>query len=180
MTALTPPSIPAPQTHLTPSAFIAKHAQLIASRITGPIADVACGSGRNLLPFLHSGQRIDCYDICPDCIDPYIVQACGQHLRWYETNLLNANFSLPPAEYSLVFLVHFYNARVVSQIVQTIKPGGLLVLETIDDRRSNYIELPQAGEIFQLITPLRILSCVAKPAGPRSDRQVIKLLAQRP
>jgi hypothetical protein len=51
----------------------------------------------------------------------------------------------------------------------------------IDDRRSNYIQLPQVGEIFQLISPpLRILNCSAKPAGPNLSRQVIKLIAERP
>ena len=181
MTALTPPSSLAAETRLKPSAFISKHAQLIASRITNPIADIACGSGRNLLPFLQSGQRIDCYDIRPTCIDPYIVKACAQRLRRYEANLLDANFSLPHAEYSLVLLIHFYNAGVVSQIIQAIKPGGLLVLETIDDRRGNYVELPQLGEVFKLITPrLHIVNCAAKPAGPNQQRQVIKLIAECP
>ena len=168
------------QGRLKPSAFVAKHASLIASRINGPIADIACGSGRNLLPFLDSGQRIECYDILPDCIDPYVLNSCGGHLRWYETNLLQKNFSLRQAEYSLIMLIHFYDVRVLSQIVPAIKPGGLLVLETVDDRGGNYFELPKAGDIFKLIASLRVLSCTAKAAGPSADRQVVKIIAERP
>lgn len=168
-------------THLKPSSFIFKHTKLITSRVTGPIADIACGSGRNLLPFLQCGQRIDCYDVRPDCLDAYIIRACDPRLRRYEANLLDVNFSLLQKEYCLVLLVHFYNAKVVSQIVQAVRPGGLFVLETIDDRRGNDVELPRVGEVFNLITPyLNILHCAAKPAGPNLGRQVIKLIAECP
>lgn len=165
---------------LKPSSFISKHASFIASRISGPIADIACGSGRNLLSVLEQARRIDCYDIRPDCIDPYILSSCGKRLKRYTTDLLASHFSLRQDEYSVIFLIHFYHSIVLTQIVQAIKPGGLLVLETVDSRGGNYLELPHVGEIFDLISPLRIITSTAKPTGPNADRQVVKLIAERP
>ena len=170
---------PAEPGRLKPSSFISEHASFIASRISGPIADIACGSGRNLLPFLDQKRRIDCYDIRPDCIDPYVLNNSGNRLKRYTTDLLASNFSLRQNKYSLIFLVHFYHSTVLTQIVQAIKPGGLLVLETVDNRGGNYVELPHIGEIFDLILPLRIITCTAKPTGPNADRQVVKLIAVR-
>jgi hypothetical protein len=149
-------------------------------RLNGPIADVACGSGRNLIPFTEATQRFDCYDIRAGCIDPYIVQSCGSLLRRFETNLTDKKFKLPRAEYSLVLLVHFYDIAVLNKIVQAVKSGGFFILETIDDRRSNYLQLPLAGEVLSAIaSKFKVLRCTAKLAGPLLKQQTIKLVAER-
>ncbi len=165
--------------HLVPTSFIAKHAELVAARLNGPIADIAGGSGRNLVPFLHTGWPIDSYDIQPDCIFPEITRKC-RLLTQHTMDLLSSDFELPPRKYSLVILVHFYAPALIAKLVASVKLDGLLLLETIDDRRGNYHALPHIGEIFELISgQMHVLSCQAKPAGPQFDRQVVKLLAER-
>jgi hypothetical protein len=109
-----------------------------------------------------------------------IIAPAPKRLRRHQTDLLASNFSLRKDEYSLIFLVHFYHSAVLTQIVRAIKPGGFLVLETVDNRGGNYLELPHVGEIFRLISALRIINCIATPSGPKADRQVVKLIAERP
>jgi SAM-dependent methyltransferase len=164
---------------LVPTSFIAKHAELLAARLNGPIADVAGGSGRNLVPFLHTGWTIDSYDIQPDCIFPEITRKC-RSLTQHTVDLLSSDFELPLGKYSLVILVHFYSPQLIAKLISSLKPDGLFLLETIDDRRGNYHSLPHIGEIFELISgQMHVLSYQAKLAGPQLDRQVVKLLAER-
>ena len=166
--------------HLKPSAFIGQHAEMIGHRVRGPIADVACGSGRNLVPFLRSGQTIDCYDIRENSLDPYIVNVAGPRITQHQVDLLSEKFDLSRSRYGLVLLVHFYSADVLAKIVRSLKPGGFLIVETIDDRGGNYLQLPRAGEVLLAIAPtIKVLSCQAKLAGPDSVRQVIKLIGER-
>ena len=165
--------------HLKPSAFITQHSEFIAAHLHGPIADVACGSGRNLLPFLDGKQSIDCYDIRTDCLDPHITAAAGGRLTHHPTDLLGG-FHLPRGKYGLVLLVHFYAPSVLGEVVQALKPGGFLLIETIDDRGGNHHQLPRMGEVFEILAPsVSVLACQAKLAASTVSRQIVKLIGRR-
>jgi SAM-dependent methyltransferase len=164
---------------LAPSAFIKKQARKIISHLNGPIADLACGSGRNVIPFLQTGLPIFCYDINASHLDFVRKSFANFTVSTQRVDLISPRFTLPENHFSLLILVHFYNRTAFQKMLHSIKAGGFLVFESIAARGGNYLELPGQGEIISMLRKdFRMLEYVHKDVEPLR-RETVKLLARK-
>lgn len=75
--------------------------------------------------------------------------------------------------------VHFFNEELTRKFVRSLKIGGYLLIETIDGRGENYLELPQQGFIKNILgDSFQIRFFKEKKVGPpNSNASTVKLLA---
>jgi len=163
---------------LRPSTFAQKHANRIA-HLQGQIADIACGSGRNLVPFLQFNLPMYAADIDITRIDALRSEYPDIQLESEELDLLKPNLGLPVESFSLVILVHFFNRSNFKKILASIKPNGFLIFETIDDRGDNYLEMPETGDVQRMLkTDFELIDIVEKDIR-NTGRQKLKILAPK-
>ena len=109
-----------------------------ARRARGPVLEVACGTGRILLPCLEQGVDIDGLDLYPAMLSRLKKKAAGLGLRprLYRADM--RNFTIP-RRYALVFIafngfVHSLTTEDQLRTLQTcrkhLRPKGELVLTT--------------------------------------------------
>ncbi|MCO4845924.1 MAG: class I SAM-dependent methyltransferase [Sulfurovum sp.] len=97
-----------------------------ASLATGPQAlDIACGMGRHSKYLASKGFTVDALDISSVAIE---------HLN----NIPNINaievdfdtFTLPKEKYDLIVCTYFLERRLFPQMIDALKPNGIILLET--------------------------------------------------
>jgi SAM-dependent methyltransferase len=110
----------------------------LARRANGPVLDVACGTGRILLPCLEAGVDIDGLDLFEPMLQTLRAKAAALNLspRLYQADM--KDFSLP-RRYALVmipFNAFIHNMTQDDQIScltccrEHLAPGGELVFDT--------------------------------------------------
>ncbi len=103
----------------------------------GPVLEVACGTGRILLPCLQAGVEIDGLDLYPAMLDVLKrkAKASGVSPRLYAGDM--RDFTLP-RRYSLIFIAFngfVHNLTTEDQLKalmvcrEHLQPGGLLVFD---------------------------------------------------
>jgi SAM-dependent methyltransferase len=101
-----------------------------------PALDVACGTGRLLLPYLRAGLDVDGCDVSADMIALCREQAEREGLS--PTLFVQAMHELdPPRKYKTVFVCGGYglgstreqDQEALSRLRETLEPGGTLVLD---------------------------------------------------
>ena len=91
----------------------------------GQALDIACGSGRNT-NFLHAkGFEIDAIDISDIALNKIINSPT---INKIDTDL--DKYHIAPNKYDLIVNTNYLNRRLVSQIKDGLKPGGVLIFET--------------------------------------------------
>ena len=163
----------------TASAFVSEQAEIIFSSGLECIADVACGDGRNLTPFLGGKPKVHCYDINVAAISDFKSTHPEIELLCHEVDLLDSDFELPQAAFSLVILVHFYEQNLFRKVIGSIKPGGILLLETIDSHGANYLQLPRKGEVQAMLRPGFEILETRTGDIQETDRQTVKVCARK-
>lgn len=162
-----------------PSSFIQKCARFIIPGGVGKIADIACGSGRNLVPFLTLNPQVYAYDIDLGRLEGFKALYPEVHLISHQVDLCSDVFQLPEASFSLVILVHFYTKSLFEKVVQCVTPGGFLLFETIDDRGMNFLEMPEHGVVQALLEKDFVIRQIAAKDIKNTGRQKLKICAQR-
>jgi SAM-dependent methyltransferase len=115
----------------------------LARAAAGPVLEVACGTGRILLPCLEAGVDIEGIDLYAPMLDRLREKATARHLapRVHPADM--RHFTLP-RRYSLVFIafnsfVHCLTAADQLDCLRACRehlaPGGRLVLNTISPER---------------------------------------------
>lgn len=110
----------------------------LARAASGPVLDIACGTGRILLPCLQAGVDIDGLDFFESMLDTLRAKAAASNLlpRLYQGDM--SNFLLP-RRYALVmvpFNAIIHNMTQEAQISclqrcrEHLLPGGLLTFDT--------------------------------------------------
>jgi len=91
----------------------------------GQALDVACGTGRNT-NFLHEkGFEVDAVDISD--------YALKQIIKSSTVNTIDADldkYNLAPNKYDLIVNINYLNRRLVSQMKDSLKVGGVVIFET--------------------------------------------------
>jgi SAM-dependent methyltransferase len=91
----------------------------------GKALDIACGTGRNT-NFLHTkGFEIDAVDISEYALNQILDSPT---INTIDTDL--DKYHIAPSKYDLIVNINYLNRRLVSQIKDALKPGGILVFET--------------------------------------------------
>jgi SAM-dependent methyltransferase len=99
--------------------------QYIEHAKVGQAIDVACGTGRNTHYLADKGFNVDAVDI-----SDYALKAVknSSMIKKIDTDL--DKYNLTPNKYDLIVNVNYLNRRLVSQMKDSLKSGGLLVFET--------------------------------------------------
>jgi len=91
----------------------------------GQAIDVACGTGRNTHYLAEKGFMVDAVDISDYALDKVRKSST---INKIDSDL--DKYNLTPNKYDLIVNVNYLNRRLVSQMKDALKSGGLLVFET--------------------------------------------------
>jgi SAM-dependent methyltransferase len=110
-----------------------------------PALDVACGTGRLLIPYLRAGLDVDGCDVSPDmialCREKAEREALSPTLLVQPMHELN-----PPRAYRTIFLCGGFglgsdrerDAEALRRFYENLEPGGTLVLDNQNPYSSDY------------------------------------------
>lgn len=165
-----------------PSRFVEQRIEEIATNSPGPIADVACGTGRNAMMFADAGCTVYCLDNDVGAIARVstLHSKCGQIVPML-IDLTTDEWPFGTAELGAVLCVHYFSLRLLKNLIASLKPHGYLLIETIDNRGGNYLELPKQGVMRRHLTPTCELKIFKeKKAGPPDwDACTARVLARK-
>ena len=147
-----------------------------------PIADIACGSGRNAFYVAQFSSNVICVDRDLTYLKNQLPgQDISKRLTLIEFDLLAHTWPFKPRSIGGIVLVDFLDRRLFDLFEQSIVAGGYLLIETVSGRGGNYLELPNAGELrtaFEKSFEMFVYKEVK--AGPRTSRAVtVKMFARR-
>ena len=91
----------------------------------GEALDVACGTGRNTHFLAELGFCIDAIDISDYALDKVKNSAT---INKIEADL--DKYNLTPNKYDLIVNINYLNRRLVSQMKESLKSGGVVIFET--------------------------------------------------
>jgi tellurite methyltransferase len=146
----------------------------------GPAAlDIAAGSGRNSLFLAQRGFQVDAVDIS----DEGLAQFAGRHPGIRPICMDLDAFDLPTGRYDLIVNVLYLDRRLFPQIREGLKPGGILIFETLlespgvpDDRKRcrDYYLLP--NELLHAFLSLQIIYYHEEPSSGQADTKALASL----
>ena len=85
--------------------------------------------------------------------------------------IVDAEKPLPfgTAMFDLALIVDFVSDGLISRIAQHIKPGGLLIYQTMSARGENWRQLPRPGATLEKVSKdFELLDYATRPAGPHN------------
>lgn len=91
----------------------------------GQAIDVACGTGRNTHFLADLGFLVDAVDISDYALERIKNSAT---IKKIDTDL--DKYNLTPNKYDLIVNINYLNRRLVSQMKEALRSGGVLVFET--------------------------------------------------
>lgn len=95
----------------------------------GRALDIACGAGRNALYMAECGFQVTAMDISDRALAAAGKAAAQRHLTvsWMEQDL--DELSVLDGVYALICMVRYVNMPALKLAIQSLAPGGLLVVE---------------------------------------------------
>jgi len=145
--------------------------------------DIAAGSGRNALFLAEQGFVVDAVDISEEGLS----LVAGRHPAIRPICADLDTFDIPGEHYDLILNVLYLNRRLFPQIREGLRPGGLLVFETLletpggaghDDHCRDYFL--RENELLHSFLSLRILHYHEEhDAGQGEGRRLASLVALR-
>lgn len=150
-----------------------------------PFLDAPCGNGRNAFLLAKLGAEIVCVDIDANKFDLIKNHQSNSHsnqnLKLHCFDLLSADLPCVLGTFGVIVNVHFCSLKLTTKLSSLLIPGGLLYLETCENRGGNYLELEEQNAYQNLLrTNFEFLYLKETSAGPSGcNRTVIKLLAKK-
>ena len=108
-----------------PSPFLEQNAHLLPEN--GRALDLACGAGRNAIYLAERDLAVDAVDISRVALERGRADAGDLAIRWIECDL-DDGFE-PSVDYDLIVNIRYVNLPLVSTLVKSLRPGGVLVIE---------------------------------------------------
>jgi SAM-dependent methyltransferase len=135
---------------LAPTPILVAHADLLPAR--GRALDIACGAGRNAL-FLAS-RRFDTTGVDISSAGLALARATaaerGLSVELVEADLASPGFTLEPASWDVITVVHYLERRLFPTIESALRPGGILFFETFTRDQLVFPEAHPRREEFLL------------------------------
>ncbi len=135
---------------------------------TGRALELACGTGENAVFLAKQGFSVDAIDISDVAIEKAKSLAKKEDVN---VNFINADldcYQLPMQAYDLVIVFYYLNRNKFKEIEKALKPGGILIYETYNERYTvirqdfNRDYLLGLGELEKAFSDLDIL-CFKEP-----------------
>lgn len=108
-----------------PSPYLEQNAHLLPEN--GRALDLACGAGRNAIYLANRGFSVDAVDISRVALERGRADAAELPIRWIECDL-DDGFEAD-IDYDLIVNIRYVNLPLVSTLVKSLQPGGVLVIE---------------------------------------------------
>jgi SAM-dependent methyltransferase len=153
-----------------------------------PILDVACGTGRNSAWISQLGGQVVGVDINLRQIESArdyakntsLAQAFGR-IDLLELDLIRSIWPYPPSSVGGIVNIHFLHRPLLMEFSRSLVSGGLLVLETVEARGGNYLQLPEAGLLRATLAEFfSFLVYKERPVGPEGVNAVtVRLVGRR-
>ncbi|WP_457640126.1 class I SAM-dependent methyltransferase [Persephonella sp.] len=92
----------------------------------GKALDIACGTGRNAVFLSEKGFQVDAVDISDVALERLKKQ-------YPQINTIQADldfYSIPENSYELILNINYLNRRLIPQIKEGLKQGGVVIFET--------------------------------------------------
>jgi SAM-dependent methyltransferase len=97
----------------------------LANAVVGQALDIACGTGRNTHFLADKGFLVDAVD--------FSDYALSKVRKSSTINKIEADldkYNITPKKYDLIVNINYLNRRLVSQMKDGLKEGGIIVFET--------------------------------------------------
>lgn len=128
----------------------------LAKAARGPVLDVACGTGRILLPCLRAGVDIEGLDLFPAMLARLRQKAAvlGLNPTLHQANMASFRLSRPYALIMIPFNAFVHNLTADDQLAclqssrDQLQPGGLLVFDTCFPGQQ-WIGAPSGTRVFE-------------------------------
>ena len=145
------------------ASWLVEHRALLK---TGRALDLAAGQGRNALYLVREGFEVEGWDRDEQGLDALSAKAraCGLSIRTRVVDL-EREPSIPVETFDLVVVFYYLQRDLIPSIIQSLRPGGIVVYETflIDNHvrfnhpRHREFSL-EHNELLSLFSKLRILA----------------------
>ncbi len=87
--------------------------------------DIACGNGRHSKWLAEQGFEVDALDISSVAIEK-LQDIPGIHAKEVDFD----TYTLPKEKYDLIVKVYFLQRKLFTQMIDALKPGGIIIFET--------------------------------------------------
>ena len=108
-----------------PSPLLEQNARALPEN--GRALDLACGAGRNAIYIANRGLDVDAVDISRVALERGRADAEELPIHWIECDL-DDGFEAS-VDYDLIVNIRYVNLPLVSTLVKSLRPGGVLVIE---------------------------------------------------
>jgi tellurite methyltransferase len=141
----------------SPSKTLMGYADALTGRLDYPILDVGCGYGRNAVALALRGASIVCVDRDLKRLDTLRFAAEGYIGSKTQMGVSygaiypvcaevdEAAWPFASGNFSAIICVHFLNLKLLRRFAEALVPGGMLYIETFENRGRNYYDLPRSG-----------------------------------
>jgi SAM-dependent methyltransferase len=158
-----------------------------------PLLDAGCGYGRNAVALASHGLSVVCVDQERERLDT-LVRLAPKHLADLRRPSCEAGQLYPvladldPSRWPFrencfagIICVHFLNVALFGAFRSSLVAGGCLYVETFGGHGGNYLDLPKAGQLHDLLSKDFHLSFYReKKVGPPGCNAVtVKLFARK-
>jgi SAM-dependent methyltransferase len=157
------------------------------------VLDAGCGLGRNAMALAARGLSVVCADhdlrrlhTLVRLAPPHITELKGTgatrmgQLFPVLTNLNQSQWPFSQNCFGAIICVHFLDTDLFGACRQSLVTGGYLYIETFGGHGGNYLELPKAGQLHDLLSRhFRLPFYRERAVGPPGCGAVsVKLLGQ--
>lgn len=168
----------------------------VADELTGlpqyPALDVGCGFGRNAIALASLGLSVVCADRDWDRLNSLIrFASINNSLQQFEcekgrlfpvlANLKHSQWPFSLNCFGVIICVHLLELDLFEAFHSSLVSGGHLYIETFGGHGGNYLDLPKAGQLRDLLSRHFHLEVYReKPVGPPEAGAVsVKLLGRK-
>ena len=136
--------------------WLVKYSHMLPQQ--GTALDLACGLGQNAFYLAKQGLSVEGWDNSTIGIEKLQQYADDQTLK-VVGRCIDATEPWPESQFDVVYVSFFLDREVCPQIINSLKPGGLLIYQTfnqvpLESKPSNPNFLLQEGELLSLFSEL--------------------------
>jgi len=164
--------------------------EITKGRVPGKALDIGMGQGRNSLYLAEQGWEVTGFDIADEGVRMAREEACRRKLNLNAVVADVDDFEYGEERWDLVVGMYMHDmlTRNAERIVNSLKPGGILVIEGFhrDVRRKSVDTAKHLGfhtnELLQVFSQLRVLHYedrIATADWLQQELPIVRLLARK-